>query len=137
MLTHKITEDHLTLPGGGLHTFSSNMVVSFFELYYCVYSVKKNDLIKQKLEITASHHSWRSISKLHCVKSVRIRKYSGPHFPAFGVYLRIQSECGKMRTRITPNMNTFYAVLFFKLSRLEKMFEITTSWVIAGAYIQS
>ena len=34
----------------------------------------------------------------HCVKSVRIRSYSGPHFPAFrlntgryGVSLRIQS----------------------------------------------
>ena len=44
----------------------------------------------------------------HCVKSVRTRRYSGPHFHAFGlnteryrVSLRIQSECGKMRTRIT------------------------------------
>ena len=46
----------------------------------------------------------------HCVKSVRIRSYSGPCFPTFGlnterywVSLRIQSECGKMPTRITPN----------------------------------
>ena len=38
----------------------------------------------------------------HCVKSVRIRSYSGPHFSAFG--------CGKMRTRITPNTDTFYTV---------------------------
>ena len=37
---------------------------------------------------------------LICVKSMRIRNYSGPHFPAFGlnterygVSLRIQSEC--------------------------------------------
>ena len=50
----------------------------------------------------------------HCVKSVRIRSYSGPHFPALGpnakrysVSLRIQSEWGKMKTRITPNTNTF------------------------------
>ena len=42
---------------------------------------------------------------------------SVPHFPAFGlnaeryrVSLRIQSECGKMRTRITPNMDNFRAV---------------------------
>ena len=28
----------------------------------------------------------------------------------FGVSLRIQSECGKMRTRITPNTVTFYAM---------------------------
>ena len=53
-----------------------------------------------------------------CVKSVRIWSYSGPHFPAFGLNtewyslsLCIQSECWKMRTRITPNTDTFYAVL--------------------------
>ena len=53
----------------------------------------------------------------HCVKSVRIRSYSGLYFPAFGlntkrhsVSLRIQSECGKTRTRITPNTYTVYAV---------------------------
>ena len=28
----------------------------------------------------------------------------------YGVSLRIQSECGKMQTRITPNTDTFYAV---------------------------
>ena len=49
------------------------------------------------------------IDGLHCVKSVRIRSYSGPHFPVFG--LNIQSECGKMQTRITPNTDTFSAVL--------------------------
>ena len=53
----------------------------------------------------------------HCIKSVRIRSYSGPYFPAFGltteryeVSLHIQFECWKMWTRITPNTDTFYAV---------------------------
>ena len=53
----------------------------------------------------------------HYVKRVRIRGYSGPYFPAFGINtkkcflsLRIQSECGKIRTRITLNTDTFYAV---------------------------
>ena len=56
------------------------------------------------------------IKSYHCVKSVRIRSYSDPCFPAFGliterysVSLRIQSECGKIQTRITPNADTFYA----------------------------
>ena len=40
----------------------------------------------------------------HCVKSVRIRSYSGPYLS-----LRIQSECGKIRTRITSNTDTFRA----------------------------
>ena len=51
------------------------------------------------------------------MKSVRIRSYSGPYFPAFGlntkrysVSVRIQSECGKIQTRITPNTDTFCAV---------------------------
>ena len=53
----------------------------------------------------------------NCVKCVRIRRYSGPHFPAFrlnteryGESLHIQSECEKVRTRVTPNTDTFYAV---------------------------
>ena len=52
-----------------------------------------------------------------CQKSVRIRRYSGPHFPAFelnterySVSLRIQFESGKIQPRITPNRDTFYAV---------------------------
>ena len=52
----------------------------------------------------------------HYVKSVCIRSYSCPHFPAFGlsterygVSLRIQSECRTMRTRATPNKVTFHA----------------------------
>ena len=58
------------------------------------------------------------IRYIHCIKSVHIRSYSGPHFPAFGlnterygVSFRIQLECGKKRTRITPNPDTFYAVI--------------------------
>ena len=53
----------------------------------------------------------------HGVKSVRIRSYSGPHFLAlglnkkrYGVSFRIQSKYGEIRTRITPNTDTFDAV---------------------------
>ena len=53
----------------------------------------------------------------HCIKSVRLRSYSGLHFLAFGlnterygVSLRIQFECGKIRTRKTPNADTFHAM---------------------------
>ena len=56
-------------------------------------------------------------------RSISLRKKcpyseSGSYFPAFGlnterysVSLRIQSECRKIRTRITPNTYTFQAVL--------------------------
>ena len=51
---------------------------------------------------------------IHSIKSVRIRSYSGLHFPSFGLNtetLRIESECGKMQTRITLNTDTFHAVM--------------------------
>ena len=57
------------------------------------------------------------------MKSACIRSYSGPHFSSFGlnterfsVSLRIQSDCEKMRTRITPNTDAFYAVNLARLS---------------------
>ena len=48
----------------------------------------------------------------HCIRSVRNRSYSAPDFPAFwlNTEYNIQCECGKIRTRITPNTHTFYAV---------------------------
>ena len=56
----------------------------------------------------------------HCVKSVRVRDYSGSHFLAFelnterySVSLRIQSACGKIRTRITSNTGTGKTGVFF------------------------
>ena len=48
----------------------------------------------------------------HCIKCVRIRSYSGPHFSRISphsewirrdtVSLRIQSECGKIREKCGP-----------------------------------
>ena len=46
---------------------------------------------------------------IHCVKSVLIRSFSGPYFPAFGLNTKRYSVC---RTRKTPNTDTFYAVMF-------------------------
>ena len=54
------------------------------------------------------------------VKSVHIRSFSGPYFPAFGLNterhsgysasLCIHSECEKIQTRKTPNTDTFHSV---------------------------
>ena len=51
-------------------------------------------------------------------ESVRVWSFSRPYFPAFGlntekygVSLRIQFECGKIRTRKTKNTDTFHPVL--------------------------
>ena len=42
-----------------------------------------------------------------CVKSVSVRGY----------LVRIQSECGKLRTRITSNTDTFHAVFWLVLQQ--------------------
>ena len=61
-------------------------------------------------------------SNLHYVKSVRVRSFPGPYFPAFGqnterhaVSLRINSKYGNIRTRKTPNTDTFHVVLSEKM----------------------
>ena len=55
--------------------------------------------------------------KLHFVKSVLIWSFSGQYISVFGhtterygVSLWVKSECGKIRTKKTPNMDTFYGV---------------------------
>ena len=64
----------------------------------------------------------------HCVKSVRIRSYSGPQFPRIFPHtdwrrrdteyppysVRMRENAGKMRTGITPNTASFYAVCVIK-----------------------
>ena len=63
----------------------------------------------------------------HCMKSVRIRSFSGLHFP---VFYCIQSECEKTRTRKTPNMDTSHAVQTPFKSLIKKNYfhcKITTS----------
>ena len=58
------------------------------------------------------------IKALHSAKSVCIRSFSGPYFAKLGlnteIYsanLRIQSKCGKIWTRKTPNTDNFCALL--------------------------
>ena len=53
----------------------------------------------------------------NCVKIARIRSYSGPHFSAFRLNteryensVRMRENAGKMRTRITPNTDSFNAL---------------------------
>ena len=67
----------------------------------------------------------------HCVKSIGIRRFSGPYFPAFGlnterseVSPRIQSKCGKK----TDLKNTEYghfsrSVLTFDITKEKQPFE--------------
>ena len=56
----------------------------------------------------------------HCVKCPYLELVCSAfcrNWTEYAVSLRIQSECGKMQTRITPNTDTFYAVSLFKIQR--------------------
>ena len=82
--------------------FSWNHFLQLSELQSMMLAYGFDDLLRWK-------RSWA----WHCVKSVHIQSYSGLHFPSFGlnmerysIYLHIHSR--KMRTRITPNTDTFF-----------------------------
>ena len=65
---------------------------------------------------------------LHCVKSVQIRSF---------LYLRIQSEYRKIRTRKTPYLNNFHAVFVFEyLGTFNKLKPIKRIMTM-GVYLQS
>ena len=65
----------------------------------------------------------------HCIKSSRVRSYSGPHFSRIFPHsdwirrilrispysVRMRENAGKMGTRITPNKDTFYAVTIIQI----------------------
>ena len=74
---------------------------------------------------------------MHCVKSVSIRSYSCSFCPTFelnteryGVSLRIQSECGKMRTRIILSTGSFHAVLNMIIVMVMKI--VVTRMAVSG-----
>ena len=103
-----------------------NNILHIIILIYISYAARKSliqpffkKLVTRKQSRSPRHFYREGCSVLHYVKSVRIDSYSGPYFPAFGlnteryaVSLRIQSECGKIQTRIIPNTDTFYALLY-------------------------
>ena len=66
-------------------------------------------IAKLPILINRNHY----LAKLtQCVKSARIQSYSGPHFSRIFLHSDwISPNTGKMLTRITPNTDTFYALI--------------------------
>ena len=62
-----------------------------------------------------------SYKDLHCIKKVRIRSFSDPHFSRIFSHsdrispysVQMRENQGKVRTRITLNTDSFYAALLF------------------------
>ena len=102
--------------GRSFQSCNGNICLSLFVIiYFFDFTVNVYSLYHSSDSSFTS--SWILIFQNKRGKSVYILSYSGPHFPAFGLNtekyslsLLIQAECGKIRTRITPNTGAFYAV---------------------------
>ena len=55
---------------------------------------------------------------VHCVKSVHVLSYSDSHFSTFRLNTERLSECGKMRTSITLNTDTFYRAVIVEFDEV-------------------
>ena len=95
---------------------------SYFFLSIKLLFLMSSEICKEYREYLYLSYALRGkcplFERIHCVKSARVRSYSGPHFPAFGlnterslysvcilcnsVSLRIQSKCGKIREKCGP-----------------------------------
>ena len=89
----------------------------------------------QDLKDFNTTNTFRFVMNRYYVKRVRIRSYSGPYFPALGlnterypISLRIQSECGKIQTRMTSNTDTFHVVRIFERSWRNVLTSRTRTW---------
>ena len=96
-------------------TFGTFHVHSIYVLYV--------EGLRELIKIPNINHNTNLVQKHnnidvhHYIKSFGIGNFFGPYFPAFGlnsarysVSVRIQSECGKIRTRKTLNTDTLSAV---------------------------
>ena len=109
--------------------FESNGGVAENLQLYCSFSrcfIYENYITKttllciyyKSLDVCSSQNScYGELKEYHCVKSVRIWSFYGPHFSLYSV--RMRENAGKMRTRITPNTGTFYAVCLIILFYLD------------------
>ena len=120
--------------------------ISFPLLYFC--SLLR--FIHLVLQVCKKFGSWTQKHLtdfvLQRVRSVIICSFSCLYFPVIGLNpetcilnIRIPFKCGKTRTRKTPNMDTFHAVLgkkrcFFTVECLIFLFELNTGIIWSRLY---
>ena len=89
------------------------------------WEVFQESFFAEYLLATVSAYYWATLinsehiqNNIHSIKNVRVQCFSGPCFPVFGknteIYflnIRIQSGCGKIRTRKTPKTDILYEVI--------------------------
>ena len=90
-------------------SFTLNCCLVFFKRKLTIFTVKDNIYMKNIIQkarndtndnnnkniFTRNREMKMFLSQLHCVKSVRIWSYSGPHFPVFGLNTERYSHFGR------------------------------------------
>ena len=96
-----------------------------------IYSCKFGFRQKHSTIHALIHLTEKISNQLHCVKSVRIRSFSGPYFPAFGLNterksIYVQSECGKIRTR--TRYDNYYKIDARNHVRVSEFWPMWRTW---------
>ena len=113
-----VTEYNLHIPQKYNNTYYILFyVILYFIFYFILHLILYFYAYTECKMVSYSSLLNSGIYEYHCVKSVRVRGFSSPYFPVFGlnakrfgVSLRIQSKYGKIRTKQTPNTDTFHVV---------------------------
>ena len=101
--------------GFSLSSHCHSSVVLVFLLLFLIFILRETALFLVCVVLVG----WRIVLFLFCFvfHSISVRVWSGQYFSPFGLNteryglsLRIKSKCGKMWTRITPNLDNFRAV---------------------------
>ena len=92
-----------------------------------------NKRLKSNQGVKSNTQIFWNFQHIHCVKCVRISSFSSSYFPTFGLYtqrysvfLCIQSKCEKIRTRKSPNADTFHVIII--LAVYTNLVNIPWSW---------
>ena len=88
------------------HVFANHFRLKYFQIFL----LDKLDKLIHYQSLIQCNFLFYTVR--HCVKNVRIQSYSGPHFSRIFLHSDwISPNTGKMLTRITPNTDTFYALI--------------------------
>ena len=83
----------------------------FLRIHFLEIKKKKKFSKQRRISFEKRWMIAKNVKAPHCVKSVRMRSYSGLHLRSISTYsARMRENAENMRTRITPNTDSFHAV---------------------------
>ena len=110
----------------GYNTFSRVIICSYWKITFVQLPWT---IIEAKVSLRITQEKLTRIeSGFHCVKSVHIRSYSGPHFPTIGLNTR---KYGPEHGNFSCSVQFNFWICFFSLhSLLDSAFLLQTIWKI-------